>query len=341
MFPSRIRAVVIDGVVDPVAWSTGYGRTGSVLPITTRLRSAEGASDTLGAFFRTCAASSWSSRRLASTAAGPDRCSFADPGASAAALSAKFDRVTTALRTHPVDLPQPGGTLHVTYAVLVGGALSLLYDPATWPQLADAAEALAQLTSGAPVPAVARADAAHAAAALAGATRAGAAADQPVFASGFDAVACVDGDEPRSQLAWPVAALAQDRVAPYFGSAWTFPSQACATWPGHDTDRWTGPYDRPTKEPVLVVGTRFDPATPYQAARTVAARLPGARLLTLDGFGHTSLGQSTCVDRYTAAYLIRGTLPPDRATCRPDHQPFDPALTPSPARATVITDARP
>jgi pimeloyl-ACP methyl ester carboxylesterase len=66
MFPSRVRAVVIDGVVDPVAWSTGYGGTGALLPITTRLKSAEGASDTLGAFFRTCAA------------AGPARCSFAD-----------------------------------------------------------------------------------------------------------------------------------------------------------------------------------------------------------------------------------------------------------------------
>jgi pimeloyl-ACP methyl ester carboxylesterase len=330
MFPSRVRAVVIDGVVDPVAWSTGYGRTGSVLPITTRLRSAEGASETLGAFFRTCAA------------AGPERCSFAEPGASAAALSAEFDRVAAALRTRPVDLPQPGGTLHVSYAVLVGGALSLLYDPATWPELADSVEALSQLTTGALRPAATRPAATRALTALAASARtSGPAADQPVFASGFDAVACVDGDEPRSPLAWPVAALAQDRVAPYFGSAWTYPSQACATWPGHDTDRYTGPYDRPTTRPVLVVGTRFDPATPYQAARTVAARLPGARLLTLDGFGHTSLAQSTCVDRYTAAYLIHGALPPAGATCRPDHQPFDPALTPAAARTTVVTGARP
>jgi hypothetical protein len=304
-----------------------------VLPITTRLRSAEGASDTLGAFFRTCAA------------AGPARCSFAEPGASGVALAAKFDRLAAALRRHPVDLPQPGGTLHVTYAVLVSGALSLLYDVPSWPQLADAAEALAQATSGAPA---ARTDAARTDAARTDAARTDAArtdavalATEPVFASGFDAVACVDGVEPRSPLAWPAAALAQDRVAPYFGSAWTFPSQACATWPGQDTDRYAGPYDRPTAKPVLVVGTRFDPATPYQAARTVAGRLPGARLLTLDGYGHTSLAQSACVDRYTAAYLLRGALPPAGATCRPDHQPFDPALTPSPARATVVAAARP
>jgi pimeloyl-ACP methyl ester carboxylesterase len=133
MFPSRVRAVVIDGVVDPVAWSTGYGGTGALLPITTRLKSAEGASDTLGAFFRTCAA------------AGPARCSFADPGATAGQLSAKWDKLTRDIRKRPVDVPQPAGTLHVTYAVLVSGALSILYDVPAWPTLADVAEALVQL----------------------------------------------------------------------------------------------------------------------------------------------------------------------------------------------------
>jgi pimeloyl-ACP methyl ester carboxylesterase len=322
MFPSRVRAVVIDGVVDSVAWSTGYGGTGSLLPITTRLKSAEGASATLGAFFRTCAA------------AGPARCSFADPGASAGELSAKWDRLTRDLAKRPVDLPQPGGTLHVTYAVLISGALSFLYDVPTWPTLADAAEALV-LLEAAPVAA------AKATAAKAFSTARTRYADEPVFASGFDAVACVDGVEPRSPLAWPVAAAAQDRVAPYFGSAWTFPSQACATWPGKDTDRYLGPYDRPTAKPVLVVGTRFDPATRYQAAQATAARLPGAALLTLDGYGHTSLGSSTCIDRFTAAYLIQGAVPPNGATCEPDHQPFDPAAVPTAARAAVVADALP
>ena len=323
MFPSRVRAVVIDGVVDPVAWSTGYGVTGALLPITTRLKSAEGASDTLRAFFRTCAA------------AGPARCSFADPGASAGELSAKWDTLTRDIRTRPVDLPQPDGTVHVTYAVLISAALSILYDVPTWPTLADAAEALVQLEA-VPAATAARATAAHALA-VARARY----ADEPVFASGFDAVACVDGVEPRSPLAWPVAAAAQDRVAPYFGSAWTFPSQACATWPGKDTDRYLGPYDRPTAKPVLVVGTRFDPATRYQAAQATAARLPGARLLTLDGYGHTSLGSSTCIDRFTAAYLIRGAVPPKDATCEPDHQPFDPAAVPTAARAAMVAAALP
>jgi pimeloyl-ACP methyl ester carboxylesterase len=323
MFPSRVRAVVIDGVVDPVAWSTGYGVTGALLPITTRLKSAEGASDTLRAFFRTCAA------------AGTARCSFADPGASAGELSAKWDTLTRDIRKRPVNLPQPDGTVHVTYAVLISAALSILYDVPTWPTLADAAEALVQLEA-VPAATAARATAAHALAVVRARY-----ADEPVFASGFDAVACVDGVEPRSPLAWPVAAAAQDRVAPYFGSAWTFPSQACATWPGKDTDRYLGPYDRPTAKPVLVVGTRFDPATRYQAAQATAARLPGARLLTLDGYGHTSLGSSTCIDRFTAAYLIRGAVPPKGATCEPDHQPFDPAAVSTAARAVVVADALP
>jgi len=68
---------------------------------------------------------------------------------------------------------------------------------------------------------------------------------------------------------------------------------------------------------------------------------PKARLLTLDGYGHTSLGSSTCIDRFTAAYLIRGAVPPKDATCEPDHQPFDPAAVPTAARAAVVADALP
>jgi hypothetical protein len=53
--------------------------------------------------------------------------------------------------------------------------------------------------------------------------------------------------------------------------------------------------------------------------------LANARLLTLDGWGHTAFLQgSTCIDQYEAAYLIDGTLPPRGATCSPDSPPFGP-----------------
>ena len=41
LFPSKVRALVVDGVLDPVAWSTGRGDQARTLPFSTRLRSAK------------------------------------------------------------------------------------------------------------------------------------------------------------------------------------------------------------------------------------------------------------------------------------------------------------
>ena len=68
---------------------------------------------------------------------------------------------------------------------------------------------------------------------------------------------------------------------------------------------------------MLVVGNRFDPATPYQGAVTVARLLPRSRLLTLDGWGHTSLFASACIDGYVSTYLLTSRVPPKGTVCSP------------------------
>src|SRR5262249_53207276 len=101
LFPNRVRALVIDGVLDPVAWTTGPGDQARTLPFSTRLRSDQGAQHTLDEFFRLC------------DLAGKD-CAFA--GNSRARYSALAERV----RTDPIVIPDPaGGTITVTYAVLL------------------------------------------------------------------------------------------------------------------------------------------------------------------------------------------------------------------------------
>ena len=54
LFPNRVRAVVVDGVLDPIAWSTGRGNEAATLPFSTRLQSDVGAQATLNEFFRLC-----------------------------------------------------------------------------------------------------------------------------------------------------------------------------------------------------------------------------------------------------------------------------------------------
>lgn len=54
LFPDRVRALVVDGVLDPVAWATGRANQAATLPFSTRLRSDAEAQATLEEFFRLC-----------------------------------------------------------------------------------------------------------------------------------------------------------------------------------------------------------------------------------------------------------------------------------------------
>jgi TAP-like protein len=93
------------------------------------------------------------------------------------------------------------------------------------------------------------------------------------------------------------------------------------------TNRYTGPWNASTPNPILLIGTGFDPNTPLANARLAARRLGNAVLLTHDGYGHTSHADpSQCVTRALAGYLTVLTAPPRGTVCASDHLPFDPAF---------------
>ena len=86
---------------------------------------------------------------------------------------------------------------------------------------------------------------------------------------------------------------------------------------------------------MLVVGNLFDPATPYHGAVTVDRLLPRSRLLTLAGWGHTSLFASACIDAHVSPYLLTTRVPPRGTVCEPDVVPFaEPAATAQALQAT-------
>ncbi|MEU6816733.1 alpha/beta hydrolase [Streptomyces sp. NPDC046860] len=71
--------------------------------------------------------------------------------------------------------------------------------------------------------------------------------------------------------------------------------------------------------PILLVGTRGDPATPYRWAEETARRLgPSAVVLDNKGDGHTGYTSSRCVHRKVDDFLMYGSLPPDRSSCPAD-----------------------
>jgi hypothetical protein len=71
--------------------------------------------------------------------------------------------------------------------------------------------------------------------------------------------------------------------------------------------------------PMLLVGTRGDPATPYRWTEETARRLgPAAVVLDNKGEGHTGYSSSTCVHRKVNDFLLYGFLPASGSSCPAD-----------------------
>jgi pimeloyl-ACP methyl ester carboxylesterase len=317
LFPGKVRAVVVDGVLDPIAWATGRGDQARTLPFSTRLRSAKGAYQTLQEFLRLC------------DAGGPN-CAFSQGNPKR-----RFDRLARRLLREPAEFTDPttGETFVVTYNDLIGATLGVLFDPAAWPEWAVVLQALDEQTRPAAAAAGLRALRARLRAAFQQ-------EDYPNFVEGFPGVSCSETHNPSRVGAWSRAARAQDRRFPYFGRPWTWFSSACQPWPGWDKDHYDGPFTRTTANPVLVVGNLFDPATPYHGAVTVDRLLPRSRLLTLAGWGHTSLFASACTDAWVSRYLLTTRVPPRGTVCRPDVVPFAQPATAAQARQAAGASAK-
>jgi pimeloyl-ACP methyl ester carboxylesterase len=91
----------------------------------------------------------------------------------------------------------------------------------------------------------------------------------------------------------------------------------CASWPVRGQDNYRGPWNPKTKNPILLIGTRRDPGTPYINGVRSARRLGNAVLLTQDGYGHVSFHDpSACIDRARIAYLVRLITPPPGTVCQ-------------------------
>ncbi|MDW5592848.1 alpha/beta hydrolase [Conexibacter stalactiti] len=109
---------------------------------------------------------------------------------------------------------------------------------------------------------------------------------------------------------------------------------AWGLYPVKPNSAFYGPFRNPANAPTtLVVGTTYDPATPYKEAKRLVSQLGNARLLTMRGDGHTAYGgNSACIDAAVDAYLEELALPAEGMSCRQEvpfeQPPPEPAATP-------------
>ena len=335
LFPGKVRAMTLDAVIDPVEWTTGEkpddGRT---QPLSYRVGSFYGTQDALKSFLKACA--------KAGPGRGAGRCAFAERGAGPGELLAKYERMLKRLKQGPVEVTDGGQTKKVTYQDAVAITLSELYYAPNSPSLARFLEDLHDAIAGGPSTRKKAAPAVDVPDVPSRPTyerpEASAMGSPPYIGlEWFPGVACLDSVNPPSVASWLLYARVADARVPGFGALWTYVSTPCATWPAEDTDRYRGPWDSQTANPILLVGNRGgDPATPYDDARTTATlRLADGRLLSVNTFGHTASygGQSDCVDGTVDRYFVEGKLPPKGKVCQPNHGPFAASTPPTRERA--------
>jgi len=321
LFPARFRALVIDGVVDPVAWSTGHGSDARSIPVGGRIRSAEGARRTLGEFFRLC------------DAAGAG-CAFSGDASS------RWAALAERLRGHPAVITDPftGETYTFTYNDLIAVTLGALYTAQVWPDLAFFLDDVQRQLS----PAVLGRRLATMRAKLG--LAAPAQEEYPNAVEGSPGVACSDTDNPSSFAAWQQAADRAEQRYGSFGRIWNWAWSVCRSWPaGAGQDRHVGPWTARTAAPVLVVGNYFDPATGYHGAQAAARLLPNSRLLTYAGWGHAAyfVAGNACVDATVTQYLLTGRVPAAGTVCQPQGSPFGPATAAAQGTTALSTVAVP
>jgi len=124
-------------------------------------------------------------------------------------------------------------------------------------------------------------------------------------------------DEPSTSTEEQVREYAKTWIkdAPVFGDYLAWGNLSCSIWPVKDPNP-INKFVAQTAAPIVVVGTKYDPATPYKWAIGLSSQLVTSVLLTYEGDGHTAyMRGSKCIDNEIENYLVDGTVPAKNITC--------------------------
>ena len=133
--------------------------------------------------------------------------------------------------------------------------------------------------------------------------------------SAFPAISCTD--RPESATLKKVQLLEQqyEGIPPIFGRGFAWSAMGCRDWPAPGGEFPTRVVAKGA-DPIVVIGTTRDPATPYSWSLTLAKSLESAVLVSRDGDEHTGYNAgNACVDDAVDRYLVSGEVPRDPTMC--------------------------
>jgi len=286
LFPDRVRAMLLDGIVDSVA----YTRSAEA-------RVANSVSSTDAVFDQFLALCE---------EAGPARCALAGHRESVARRVARLFR---AARRAPIPAPHADPSGELSYGDLLLSTFAPLRDPGLWPQLAKDLDAAAD-GDASDLETAARL--ARTPAAFAEATKSA-------------AISCLDGPARQPSRAWPTVIGHLTEVSKLAGpvQGWWLWAPCASSKPARGADRDAGPRNAKTRTPILLIGTQYDPNTSYRNAQRAEHRLGNAVLLSHAGYGHLSFTDpSQCIESARVRYLVDLVTPPPGTVCVADQAPF-------------------
>jgi pimeloyl-ACP methyl ester carboxylesterase len=319
LFPHRVRGMVLDGTLDFVGNATGHHPGDAAkYPVDVRQAIDSAGQDIFRRFLALC---SEAGSGCAFSAGGDPAAKWATLLSRAQAGQLSYQNLMTYayydMEKPIADWPRLASYLQNLYTSTAGGhSLSSRQSAG----LAAAAQhAARQSLTG---PGVTPAEPGRA-----GTTRPAAAAPSAAYTDNgqeaYYAIQCADSLVPTQTSVYHNLANSEDAKVPGFGRLITYDTMPCASWPAMHTDAYDGPWNR-SATTILVINARHDPFTPIWGARAAVRQLGNARLLTVNGEGHTSMyvEPSACRDTAELAYLVSGKLPPKDAVCPVDALPF-------------------
>ncbi len=302
MFPERVRSVVLDGAVAPVGWAN-VDPDDPMLSTFVRIGSDFAGARAIVEFMSECGA------------VGADACAFSagSPQATREKWDALLARAKTGITLDGDLIDQPSLLAYVGASIYMVEPVPGFSRFPGWLAVAEFLQALWKTKD-----ATAAGGGGHPA------NSAPPASDHPaVYATSAGrqlSVICGESPNPATLEAATAQAIASFARAGVSG--WPFVA-SCVGWTARAKAPYLGPWNNATTSPVLVIGNTFDPATGLPSSIRMAEELGNARLLVVNGFGHTVLANpSRCAQDYVADYVIEGRLPPFGATCRQDQPPF-------------------
>jgi hypothetical protein len=123
------------------------------------------------------------------------------------------------------------------------------------------------------------------------------------------AVNCLDRPDRATLAQTKQLANKWSKSAPVFGISLAWGNLGCTYWQTPATGK-PGVIQAKGTPKIVVVGTWYDPATPFPWAKSLAGQLSQGVLLTFNGDGHTAYSEgSDCIDRYIDKYFLTGQAP--------------------------------